>query len=41
MTLKFSKEFNPLSNYVTGSKGGVDDFLVEMWQTWRPLNQKA
>jgi len=30
MTLRFSKYSNPLSNYVTGSKGGVDDFLVKM-----------
>jgi len=30
MTLRFSNLSNPLSNYVTGSEGGVDDFLVKM-----------
>jgi len=30
ITLRFSKYFNPLSNYITGREGGVDDFLVKM-----------
>jgi len=29
MALRFSKKSNPLSNYLTGSEGGVDDFVVE------------
>jgi len=31
MTLRLSKQSKQLSNDVTGSKGGVDDFLVKMW----------
>jgi len=29
MTLRFLKSFNPLSNYSTGSEGGVDNMFGE------------